>query len=84
MMPGTSRTPLLRLLPVALALVLIPSALSAQTVDYTYDAAGNRITRSAPSTRTMVMGMDRKIGVAPDPSLPDDVDTALLRRYPSP
>ena len=38
MMPGTSRTPLLRLLHVALALMLIPSALSAQTVDYTYDA----------------------------------------------
>lgn len=82
-MPGTSRTSLLRLLPVALALMLIPSALFAQTVNYTYDAAGNRITRSAPSTRTMVMGMDRKIGVAPDPALPDDVDTALLRRAAS-
>ena len=42
MTPEASRTSLLRLLPVAFTLMLIPSALSAQAVNYTYDASFGR------------------------------------------
>jgi len=80
MIPETSRTSLLRLLPVALALVLIPSALSAQAVNYTYDAAGNRITRSAINGAITEEIFEKQMDKGRGPILNSDVAEALGER----